>query len=130
MDPNDWERTAQKVISNLDESHLRRGRREFVALDATHVQWRDRRLVNFASNNYLGLTHHPQVIATIQRVLQQYGAGSGASPLICGHTPVHAAAEQRIARWKGTESSVLLPSGYQANHAAVQTLSEIARRAG
>ncbi|HSZ59461.1 MAG TPA: 8-amino-7-oxononanoate synthase [Tepidisphaeraceae bacterium] len=124
-----WERAARQALSGLHETHSRRDRRQIIPLDSTHVQWRDRRFVNFASNDYLGLTHHPRVIEAAQRAAAAYGAGSGASPLICGYTSAHASAENRISRWKGTEASVLLPSGYQANHAAVQTLATVAHRA-
>jgi 7-keto-8-aminopelargonate synthetase-like enzyme len=54
-------------------------------------------------------------------VLQSTGGGSGAAALISGYTPIHASAEAALARWKGAQDAVLLPSGYQANHAAIQT---------
>jgi 8-amino-7-oxononanoate synthase len=79
-------------------------------------------ILDFSSNDYLGLRRHPKVIEAMTTAAQRWGAGSGASPLISGYTPAHASAERAIARWKGTESAVLLPSGYQANHAAVQAL--------
>ena len=85
-----WERAARQALSGLHETHSRRDRRQIIPLDSTHVQWRDRRFVNFASNDYLGLTHHPRVIEAAQRAAAAYGAGSGASPLICGYTSSHA----------------------------------------
>src|SRR6266545_4620658 len=81
-----------------------------------------RQYVNFSSNDYLGLSHHPAVIDAAIRATRQFGAGSGASALITGYTPVHASVEKALARWKRTEAAVLLPSGYQANHAAVQSI--------
>jgi 8-amino-7-oxononanoate synthase len=59
-------------------------------------------------------------------VARRFGAGSGAAALISGYTTAHAQAEQAIARWKGYEAAVLLPSGYQANLAAVQTIAALA----
>jgi 8-amino-7-oxononanoate synthase len=56
------------------------------------------------------------------RAAQLRGAGSAASPLISGYTDLHASAERTLAQWKGTEAAVLLPSGYQANAAAIQTI--------
>jgi len=97
-------------------------------IDATHVLVGGQRLTNFASNDYLGLTHHPRVIHAVQRPSQSHGVGAGASALISGYTDLHASAESAIARWKGTESAILLPSGYQANLAAVQTLTASAGR--
>lgn len=124
-----WELTAREVLDGLHETHSYRERRQFVPLDATHVQWQGERFVNFASNDYLGLTHHPSVIEAAQHAAALYGAGSGASPLVCGYTPAHASAEARIARWKGAEACVLLPSGYQASHAAIQALAAVTSRA-
>jgi 8-amino-7-oxononanoate synthase len=80
------------------------------------------RYVNFSSNNYLGLTHHPRLLQAIDT---SAGVGSAAASLISGYTDLHAATEAALAKWKGTESAVLLPSGYQANLAAVQTLAAI-----
>ncbi len=97
----------------------------FSAGSSTHVRVKAQRLVNFCSNNYLGLSQHPKIIAAMVRALGEEGAGSGASALISGYTPVHASAEAAIAKWKGTGGAVLLPSGYQANFAAIQTLAAI-----
>ena len=130
MSASEWEQAVRAVLAELSESHLYRQRQLITPLDATHVVWQDRRLVNFASNNYLGLGHHPKVIWAAEKSLHRDGGGSGASPLICGYGPAHAAAEQHIARWKGTEACVLLPSGYQANHAAMQTLAAGAEHGG
>ena len=77
---------------------------------------------DFSSNDYLGLRRHPRVIDAMIEAARKWGVGSGASPLITGYTEAHRSAEQAIARWKGTEAAVLLPSGYQANHAAIQAL--------
>ncbi len=107
-----------------------RQRRLVRPIDAVHVEFDGRAGINFGSNNYLGLTHHPRMLQAAAEAMQQYGLGSGAAALVTGHTPLHAAAERAIALWKGTEEALLLPSGYQANHAAVQTLAEIAAHGG
>ncbi len=99
-------------------------------IDATHVRRDGVERVNFCSNDYLGLTHHPAVIAAARDAAERWGVGAGASALITGHTPAHESCEQAIAAWKKTERAMLLPSGYQANHAAIQTLAAIAGRSG
>ena len=119
------ERAIRAILSELQQSELYRSHRVVTHLDATHVLWEGRRYVNFASNDYLGLTHHPRVIRAAADAIAREGAGSAASALVTGYGPTHASAEQHIARWKGTESCVLLPSGYQANHAALQTFAAI-----
>lgn len=128
MKPRQWDQLAGEILAGLEASHLSRRRRVVRPIDPTHVLCDGRRLINFASNNYLGLTHHPRVIQAIERSLREYGAGSGASPLISGYSPTHERAERHIARWKGTDAAVLLPSGHQANYAAVQTLAAVAQK--
>jgi len=130
MNSGQWQQAARSVLAGLDGSHLYRRRRLIVPLDAAHVQWEGRHYVNFASNNYLGLAQDPRVVRAAAQTLDRDGAGSAASPLICGYGPAHANAERHIASWKGTEACVLLPSGYQANHAAIQTLAAVALACG
>ena len=130
MDPHAWETIVRSELNRLQQSHLYRHRRIVHPIDATHVELDGRRLVNFASNNYLGLTHHPKVVGAIRDAVERDGAGSGAAPLITGYSPAHASAERAIATWKQTGAAVLLPSGYQANLAALQTLWAAAELGG
>jgi 8-amino-7-oxononanoate synthase len=121
---------VENELSRLAESGLLRRRRVVRPIDAVHVEMDGRVCVNFCSNNYLGLTHHPRVVAGLRAGAEKFGAGAGAAGLISGFSPQHAATETAIALWKSTESAVLLPSGYQANLAAVQTLAALARSRG
>jgi 8-amino-7-oxononanoate synthase len=121
-----WSTLINAALNERSANRTRRMRRPVAVLDQTHLQVDGRRLVNFASNNYLGLTHHPRVIAAFQTAVQHYGVGSGAAPLVSGHTDAHESAESALAAWKGTESAVMLSSGYAANLAAVQTLAAVA----
>ena len=83
------------------------------------------RVLSFASNDYLGLAAHPKVVAAASAALLQSGAGASASPLICGRKSEHAALERELADFKGTQSALVFPSGYQA---AVATLAALATR--
>ena len=74
-----------------------------------------REVVTFASNDYLGLSQHPAVVAAAAEALARYGTGSGASRLVVGSRPVHHELERAIAQWKGTEAALLFPTGYMAN---------------
>ena len=76
---------------------------------------RPRTVVSFASNDYLGLSTHPDVVAGARTALERWGAGSGASRLVTGSRPVHHALEESLADWKGTESAVVFPTGFAAN---------------
>ncbi len=111
------------------EAGLLRRRREVRHLDDAQVEVEGQRYVDFSSNDYLGLTHHPAVSHAAAAATRAGGAGSGASALVTGYTQRHASAERALATWKGTERAVLLPSGYQANHAAVQTFAGAAQTA-
>jgi 8-amino-7-oxononanoate synthase len=122
-----WSELIQNAIASTQARGLLRRRRVVTPVSATEVDVDGRRLVNFSSNDYLGLSHAPAVVSALRRGSV---AGSGAAALISGYGPSHAAAELAIAAWKGTEGCVLLPSGYQANLAAVQALAGVAERSG
>jgi len=121
----DWTAAIAASLEDRRDHNILRQRRAVRPIDATHIDLDSKRLVNFASNDYLGLSHHPRVIAAFRKTAQEYGVGSGAAALVSGQTPVHAEAEKKLAEWKGTESTVLLGSGYTANLAAVQMLSAV-----
>lgn len=82
-----------------------------------------RKLVNFCSNDYLGLANHPQVIQAWQRSAERYGVGSGASHLICGHLSPHHALEEELAEFTGRPRALLFSTGYQANLSVVTVLA-------
>ena len=81
-----------------------------------------REVLNFSSNNYLGLANHPEVVAALAECAGRYGVGSGASRLISGHMDVHAELEEAVARFKGAESCLTFSAGYMANLGILSTL--------
>lgn len=125
-----WDRLLERDLAEVRSADLYRSRQIVRPIDAVHVEIAGRQFVNFASNNYLGLTHHPDVIAALTQCARRDGAGSGAAALISGYTPAHASAERELAAWKNVEAALLLPSGYQANQAAIQTIAKCARNRG
>jgi 8-amino-7-oxononanoate synthase len=74
-----------------------------------------RAVVSFASNDYLGLTGHPKVVAAAHDALTTWGAGSGSARLIVGARPIHDEVERALARWKATARALLFPTGFAAN---------------
>jgi 8-amino-7-oxononanoate synthase len=122
-EPGGWGSAIDGALRQRIESHSFRQRRLVTPIDAAHVEIDGRRLTNFSSNDYLGLTHHPRVVSAFSHAAETCGVGAGAAALISGFTPAHASAERTIAGWKKCESAVLLSSGYAANLAAVQTLA-------
>jgi 8-amino-7-oxononanoate synthase len=90
-------------------------------------RWREVRthdfdsLVSFASNDYLGLSSHPAVVAAACEATARWGAGAGASRLVVGSRPVHDELEAALAAWKGAEAALLFPTGYAANVGVLTT---------
>jgi 8-amino-7-oxononanoate synthase len=81
-----------------------------------------RRLVDFSSNDYLGLAHHPALAAAMSTCAAARGAGSGASHLVTGHGSEHARLEEELAAFSGRERALLFSTGYMANLAVIATL--------
>ncbi len=81
-------------------------------------------LVNFCSNDYLGLANHPALIAAAQAGAARWGVGSGASHLVSGHFAVHEVCEQRFAAWVGLPAALSFSTGYMANLAVITALAE------
>jgi len=80
-----------------------------------------RSVVSFASNDYLGLTTHPAVIAAAHEALDRWGTGSGSARLIVGSRPIHSELERELAEWKASERAALFPTGFAANLGALTT---------
>ena len=81
------------------------------------------RLTNFASNDYLGLSQHPALIAAAQDYAGRFGAGSTASRLITGTLPIYAAIEEKLAHGKGCETALVMTGGYQTNLTVLAALT-------
>lgn len=81
-----------------------------------------RRLVNFCSNDYLGLAADERLRASLARAVERWGVGAGASPLVCGYTSAHQALEEALARFTGRARALLFPSGYAANLGCIAAL--------
>ncbi len=81
------------------------------------------RFTDFSSNDYLGLSQHPRVIAAAARALKTWGAGSSASRLLSGNLAVHEKLEKDLARFKKEKAAAVFSSGYLANLGAIGTLA-------
>jgi 8-amino-7-oxononanoate synthase len=81
-------------------------------------------LRDLASNDYLGLAHHPAVIEAAALALDVDGVGAGGSRLVTGTRPRHTRLEEELGEWLGRDQVLLFPSGFQANLAAVAALAE------
>ena len=93
-------------------------------LDLATPHSRSAPLLDLASNDYLGLSRHPEVVSAAQAAAASQGLGAGASRLVSGSRPVHGELEAALAAWLGREQVLLFPSGFQANLAAVGALAD------
>ncbi|HEY6057046.1 MAG TPA: aminotransferase class I/II-fold pyridoxal phosphate-dependent enzyme, partial [Candidatus Limnocylindrales bacterium] len=83
-----------------------------------------RRVISLASNDYLGLTHHPRMVAAARAAVDAFGAGSGAVRTIAGTMTLHEELEAELARFKGTEAVLTFQSGFTANTGVIPTLTD------
>ncbi len=107
----------EELATRLDairEQGLYRELRRINSPQLPHTQVDNKTLLNFSSNDYLGLANHPLLKEAATRGIERYGAGSGASRLICGSLAPHHELEQTIAAFKGTEAAIVFSSGYAA----------------
>jgi len=91
--------------------------------DGVHITVHGQRLINFASNDYLGLSTHAAVCAAAQHAIAANGVGSGASRLVSGDDPLLHQLENSLAKWKGYEACLIVGSGMLANLGLLQTLA-------
>lgn len=119
-----WVEWAQSQCEEVRAAGRWRMPCDFDLLGPTGTQCSSgRTVVSFASNDYLGLTSHPKVVAAAHEALSRWGAGAGSARLIVGSRPVHTELESKIALWKGVERAALFPTGYQANLGVLTTLA-------
>jgi 8-amino-7-oxononanoate synthase len=106
---------ARGKLDSLEQAHLRRSLVPTGRAEGLWVERNGRRLLSFSCNDYLGLTHHPDLKAAAIKAIERYGIGAGASRLVTGDHPLYAELEQRLARMKGGEAACVFGSGYLAN---------------
>jgi 8-amino-7-oxononanoate synthase len=113
------------LADTLDRLAARHQRRALVATRSIRpgrVARDGRDLIDFSSNDYLGLARHPLLAERSAEWALRHGSGSGASRLVTGTRPEHLAIEDRIARFKGTEAALLFPTGWHLNAAVLAAL--------
>jgi 8-amino-7-oxononanoate synthase len=112
-----------EYLEELRERGLLRGVEDRDGPQGRTVSVGGRELINFSSNDYLGLSVHPEVIGAAVEAARIYGAGAGASRLLAGGTTLHRELEDRTALFIGRPSAVLFSSGYHANTGAIPALA-------
>ncbi len=116
----DW---IPQELAALEARGQRRRLEPIAGAQGPVVEIDGRPLVNFCSNDYLGLANHPRLRQAMVDAVERYGAGAGAARLLVGDLALHHALEERLARFKGTESALLFSSGYHANAGVLGALA-------
>jgi 8-amino-7-oxononanoate synthase len=116
------ENLAQE-LENLTDQDLRRSLTTVEeALPGGRVRVDGRVLLNLSSNDYLGLSQEPRLIAATREAAARWGVGSGASRLVVGHLALHEEVEAKLAEFKSTEAAVIFSTGYMANLGTISAL--------
>jgi glycine C-acetyltransferase len=110
-------------LEELRETGLYRRLRLIRGSQGPWVTLDERTVLLLCSNNYLGLADHPRVREAAAEAAMHWGAGAGASRLICGNMEPHRELEERLAAFKGYETALLFGSGYLANSGAIAALA-------
>ncbi|CAO3459029.1 8-amino-7-oxononanoate synthase (EC 2.3.1.47) [Azospirillum argentinense] len=109
-------------LDRLAQRHTRRTLLPVRPEGAGRIRRGGRTLLNFSSNDYLGLASHPLLVERAADWARRWGAGATASRLVCGTLELHTEVEAKLARLKGTEAALLFNSGWQANAAVLPAL--------
>ncbi|MSO22202.1 MAG: 8-amino-7-oxononanoate synthase [Acidobacteria bacterium] len=110
-------------LERLESLDQRRFLKSIERENGRHVLYRGRQLVNFSSNDYLGLASHPRVKAAAQAAIEEFHASAGSSRLICGNLEIHERLESRLARFKQKQAALVFSSGYVANLGIIPSLA-------
>ena len=120
MDSHDWLDTE---CAALEQAGLRRHLRTVMSAPTGTIHLDGRDVVLLGSNNYLGLSTHPQVIAAAVEATQVFGTGASGSRLISGNSELYTTLETNLAKTKNTEAALVFSSGYAANTSIIPVLA-------
>ncbi len=109
-------------LRRIKQQNLYRSRRIISTPQGVEINVDGKALINFSSNDYLGLANHPDIIRSFKEAADKYGVGSGSAHLICGHSQCHHALEQELAEFTGRERALLFSTGHMANMGVISAL--------
>jgi len=109
-------------LQQIKQQNLYRSRRVISTPQGVEITIDNKQLINFSSNDYLGLANHPDVIQSFKQATDKYGVGSGSAHLICGHSKSHHALEEELAEFTGRDRALLFSTGYMANLGVISAL--------
>ena len=121
-DFNNW---LINEVNGIKKKNLHRKLIEIESSMSPEISIGKKKYIQFASNNYLGMTTKRQVISRSSKILEKYGTGTGGSRLVTGTSDLHNKLERKIAKFKKTQDAIIFSSGYLAN---IGVISSIARK--
>lgn len=110
------------ALQQIEQQHLYRRRRIVEGAQQPVLNVDGHPVINFCSNDYLGLANHPEVAAAFKRGIDRYGVGSGSAHLVSGHSAAHHALEEALADFTGRERALVFSTGYMANLGVISAL--------
>ena len=113
----------KKKLELRKEQNLFRKRNTLTLRQGPTIEIDGHHLINFCSNDYLGLANHRDIISAFKTSADQFGVGSSASSLVCGRSDLHQQLEGKLAKKTGREAALVFPSGYMANLAVATTFA-------
>lgn len=115
-------RWIEDELDNLKSSGLYNRIRTLSSPQGAWLVVDGKRVLNFCSNNYLGLADHPLLVEAARKALEEYGVGPGAVRTIAGTMDLHIQLDRRLAEFKGVESAITFQSGFNANLGTIPAL--------
>jgi glycine C-acetyltransferase len=112
----------QEELQNLKDSGLYNRIRTLGSPQGAWLVVDGQRVLNFCSNNYLGLANHPRIVDAAHKAVEEYGVGPAAVRTIAGTMDLHLQLEERLAAFKGVESTITFQSGFSANVGCIPAL--------
>src|ERR1041384_8877239 len=122
-DQQDFLAHLHQELEGLRESGLYKAERVLATPQGAHVKTRDgREVLNLCANNYLGLSSHPKVVEAAHEALRTHGYGMSSVRFICGTQDIHKELEQKLAKFLGTEDTILYVAAFDANGGVFEPL--------
>lgn len=121
MDPLSW---IDEELDRLERADLLRSLPPGLHAAGAVVEIAGQKVINFASNDYLGLAADERLSKAAAEAFRVQGVGRGASPLVCGRSSIHEQLEQRLAEFFGTEAALLFPTSFAANAGIIPALTD------
>lgn len=112
----------KNTLEELKENHLYRSMTALQSAQSTHVDYHGKDMLMLASNSYLDMSNDIEVKAYTQKIMKEYGVGSGGSRLTTGTTAIHNQLEDLLTKMKGTEAALVYNTGYMANVGIISAL--------